>query len=686
MKVVLASVLFAGASATKAEPLGQVVALLTDLSAKVVKEGEASQKSYEEYFEWCDDVSKDKTNDITTSTAQKAKLEASIDELTSAADVADTRIKELVAAIAANGKDLAAATKIRNEEAGVFAKNDAQMMDVVDTVAKAIGKLAASAGSASFAQVAQSANLASTIQSLSVVMDAASFSSTDKQKLVALVQSHQDAEDDESELGAPAAATYEKKSGNIVDILEDMKDKAEGQLSNLRKAEQTAKFNYEKLKGSIDDQVANQSGELADQKKKMAAAEEGKATATGDLEVTDADIKTSKASLATTQRDCMTVATDHEKAVRAMKAELAVIAQALDIIKTANPGVLLQTSFIQTNTEIVAQNVQSKVAKFVRKIATEQKSGSLAQLASRIMALSRSGAFLKSDPFVKIRGMIEDMVTKLENQMSTEAQEKAYCDEEMSKTAAKKDKLEYYVDKLTNKIDKESARSAELKEQVTVLQEELASLAKEQQSMDEVRKGAHATFVDEKATLEKGLAGIRKATQILQDYFGASAASFVQQPAAPAGHQADSGAGGSILSILEVCESDMAGELVQVQTQEEDEATAYEETTQSNKMTVAAKVQDVKYKRQEAAGLDKSITETSNDRATTSTELDAVNTYNTKLQGRCVAKPQPYEERKQAREAEIQGLKEALDVLENEAALVQRGSKRSRSVRGAMQL
>jgi len=135
-----------------------------------------------------------------------------------------------------------------------------------------------------------------------------------------------------------------------------------------------------------------------------------------------------------------------------------------------------------------------------------------------------------------------------------------------------------------------------------------------------------------------------------------------------------------------VAESDMAKELVAVETQEADQASSYEETTQSNKMTVAAKVQDVKYKRQEAAGLDKTITEVSNDRATTSSELYAVSTYLTKLQGRCVAKPQPYEERKKAREAEIQGLKEALDVLENEAALIQQHGKRGRNMRGSLQL
>merc|ERR550514_363261 len=203
--------------------------------------------------------------------------------------------------------------------------------------------------------------------------------------------------------------------------------------------------------------------------------------------------------------------------------------------------------------------------------------------------------------------------------------------------------------------------------------------------MDAVRKDASSVYTAEKAALTKGLAGIRKALQILGDYFGASLVQ-TDQPAAPAGHQADAGAGGSIISILEVAESDMAKELVKVETLESDEAAAYEETTQENTMTKAAKDQDVKYKTQEAAGLDKAITELSNDRDSTNTELASVNSYYTKLQGRCVAKPVSYEERKKARDAEIAGLKEALNVLENEAALVQSGKKSGRNMRGALQL
>merc|ERR1719380_466928 len=139
---------------------------------------------------------------------------------------------------------------------------------------------------------------------------------------------------------------------------------------------------------------------------------------------------------------------------------------------------------------------------------------------------------------------------------------------------------------------------------------------------------------------------------------------FMQQPAVPEQHSKSSGAGGSIINILEVCESDFANNLAKEESEEADAASNYEKTTQENKVTKTTKQQDAKYKSQEATALDKEITELSGDRDTSNTELSAVMEYYGKIKERCIAKPETYEERKARREAEIEGLKEALSILE----------------------
>merc|ERR1719271_1836593 len=112
------------------------------------------------------------------------------------------------------------------------------------------------------------------------------------------------------------------------------------------------------------------------------------------------------------------------------------------------------------------------------------------------------------DPFAKVKGLITEMIDKLMKEAADEASHKAYCDEEMSKTKAKKDELNSDIEKLTSKIDKAAAKSADLKEQVKELQKELAALAEMQAEMDKVREDTHAAFVAAKADLEQGIAGV----------------------------------------------------------------------------------------------------------------------------------------------------------------------------------
>jgi len=206
---------------------------------------------------------------------------------------------------------------------------------------------------------------------------------------------------------------------------------------------------------------------------------------------------------------------------------------------------------------------------------------------------------------------------------------------------------------------------------VAELQKALAELAESQAEMDKIREETHAAFVTAKADLEQGIEGVQGALEVLRNYYQADDA-FLQQPAAPEKHEKSSGAGGSIINILEVAESDFTKNLAQEETEEAAAAEEYEKTTQENKINRATMEQDVKYKTQEHVSLDKAIAENTADRDGLQTELDAVLEYYDKIKERCIAKPETYEERKKRREAEIAGLKEALSILEGQAFLQRR--------------
>merc|ERR1719469_1576688 len=697
--VLLASFCAVAHCKVQSNPLNAVLSLIDELSAKVTKEGEAEAKAYSEYVEWCDDVSRNGEFAIQTATKEKAKLEARIQELSSDISAAGSKIEELVGAVSTAEAELVDATSVRDKETADFVASEQELMETIDAITRAtrILEKEMTNNPSAFTQV-DSKNVAAALRAFSVVLDAAALSSSDQKKLAALVQSQQGDDADDDDMGSPAAAAYKSRSGNILDVLEDLKEKAEGQLSELRKAEVNTKHNFEMLKQSLTDQMAADTKDMDEQKSGRAAADEGRATAQGDLSMTSKELANSKKQKGVAQSTCLQIAADHEATVAARQEELKVIAHATQLLRDTTSGAETQTySFLQVvSSSATSVRMQTRadlagreVIELVRRLAKQEHSSALAQLASRIAAVARDGASSGEDVFAKVKGLIQDMIAKLEREAGSEATEKAYCDEQMAKTEAKKGDLQADIEKMTSKIDQSAAKSAQLKGQVKELEAQLAALAKAQAEMDKIRSETREDYRVAKEDLSLGLSGVRKALGVLRDYYGGAAASMIQddaqrmdQPDAPVKHSSAAGAGGSIIDILEVVESDFATNLAKEETEEADAQSQYEKVSQENSVTKTLKDQDIKYKTQEEKSLDTTVAEVSSDRETSNAELSAVLDFYSKMKDRCIAKPETYEERSRRREAEIKGLKDALSVLEDETALVQR--KRRGAFRGAM--
>jgi len=672
--------IFAAFPAAAAEnPLGAAISLMDDLTAKLEKEAAAATKAATEYAEWCKEKSTDLGFDIETGVASKEDLEATISKMTANIAATSSKIDDLAASISQDDADLTAAESVRAKEASAFKASEAELVDSIEVLSRAFTILERemSKNPAALLQM-DTSNVQAMIKSITAVVDAAAFTSSDQKKLVALVQAQSGTDADDEELAPPAGAVYKTHSTTILDVIEDLKEKAESELSDLRKAEQSATHNFEMLKQSLTDSIEADDKRLAESKAAKASFAEAKASAEGDLAVTVKALEEDTATKASTAEKCAQVAADHEASMKGRSEELAAIAEAKKVLSETSAGAVSQTySFLQvaTNTKasshVMLANVE--IVNLVKKLARQHHSAALAQLAKRIATVFRYGAQAGEDPFAKVKGLISDLIAKLESEASAEASEKAFCDEEIAKTDAKKSELNAEVAALTSKIDTATAKSTKLKGEVKELQAELAALAKAQAEATELRQATHADYVTAKADLELGLSGVRKALTVLRDYFGGAA--FVQQPAAPASYSKSTGKGGSIIEILEVVESDFAKNLATEESEESDAAVAFETGSQEYALTKATKEQDVKYKEKEYKALDKTVAETSADKETTSTELMSVMEYDAKLKERCVDKPETYESRRARRTAEIAGLKEALKILETETAFMQRGKR-----------
>jgi len=661
--------------AQSVSPVGKVISMLSDLHATIIKEGEAAQAEYSQYAEWCEDRSRNLGFEIKTGQSGSEELKAAIAQEVATSAALSTKVEELVAGISTDTADLKAGTQIRGKEATDFAAEEKELTETIDILNRAIHILEREMkGGASMVQLQHAGNLA---QALTAMVEASVIGTADATRLGAFIQDSQKAHDSDAddEEAAPAAAAYQSKSGSIVDTLEDLLEKAESQLDASRKKEVSASHNYNMLKQSLEDEISYANKELDEAKKGIAVSSEKKSNAEGDLDATSKELASDITTKETLHGKCLEAAEEFQATTKSRGEELKVLAQAKTTIQEATEGSSLAldqaASFLQVSRSSLASGedlANFEAVHLVRDLARQQHSQVLAQLAVRMASVMRAGG---ANPFEKVKGLITDMISKLEAEAGADATKKAYCDKELKETAQKKLEKTTEIDMLTTRIDQQSAKSAKLKEEVSVLQSELSKLARAQAAMDKLRIEQKSTYTAARAEQAKGLEGVKLAMKVLREYYASDAA-----------HNAASGAGGGIIGLLETIESDVTKTIASMDSEEESAADDYDTMTRRNEIDRASKDQDVKYKVKESKQLDKTAGENRQDRTGVQAELDAILEYLTKIEEQCIAKPEAYAERARRREAEIAGLKQALEILESETALLQR-LKKHRTLRGA---
>merc|ERR1712203_85378 len=135
-----------------------------------------------------------------------------------------------------------------------------------------------------------------------------------------------------------------------------------------------------------------------------------------------------------------------------------------------------------------------------------------------------------------------------------------------------------------------------------------------------------------------GLKGVKLALQVLNEYYAKK----------DTAHAAASGAGASIIGLLEVVESDFSKSLAEIVATEETAVAEYDKTSKENSVEKTVKDKDVEHKTKESVYLDKEVAELSSDRTSVQAELDAVNEYLSKLHKECDEVAETYAERRAA--------------------------------------
>jgi hypothetical protein len=310
--------------------------------------------------------------------------------------------------------------------------------------------------------------------------------------------------------------------------------------------------------------------------------------------------------------------------------------------------------------------------KFLKARAQALKSDSLSALMIQ----------MKEDHFVKVRGMIKDLVSKLEADAAAEGDQKAWCDSEMEKATSKRDENIGAMEGDLASKTKAEAKIAELAEEVQTLTEEIAELLKSLNEATQLRGKEQAENTKTLADANGGLAGVKKAMKILKDFYDNA---FIQTNAsykppkgdasgntvgdlAPDSFSGDfSGnqdAASGIIGQLDVIKSDFEGTIEATKQAETDAEDKFQDYKSESETDMSDKEQMIKDKTGES-NTEKGNRAEFKDDLRTHTELktDALAEL-AKLKPACVDTGSDHEEGVARREQEIESLKNAYVIFD----------------------
>merc|ERR1719201_3275217 len=504
---------------------------------------------------WCDEEANTKEDAITSSKRTIGDLMATIEDAKASVTTLTSSIDELTTKISTSEKELADAKGIRDKEHEVFLASEKELADTVDSLERALTVLKKNM---SLMQTGKMANVLGAMASgLQKVVEATWINSHQKAVLQSLLQANAQSGDGDEDFAAQPQGTtvsYESQSSGILDTLADMQSKAEQSLSSTRKDEMEAAHAFALLKQGLEDGIKVAKKQLSQATQTRSTTEEEQYAAETSLTETDA------------------------------------IEKAKEVL-SEGVKVFLQTSAHLTTKATLEGDMESRsqVVGILRRISKNAHSYRLMQLV----------ASAQSDPFGKTRGLIEEMIAKLTKEAAEEADQKSFCDEEISESKAKQADLSGKLDKTTARIAKAEADKAKLEEDIKLLETEIAEIDAGQAEATKVREEEHAEYL--KASKDFATA-VAKAIAVLSEYYNSAA--FVQVKQAPEFGGAKSDVGSTIVSILEVAESDFTTMLAEAEADESSAAEAYEKLTEENTVTKTTKAADVKGKTSEGKQLE----------------------------------------------------------------------------------
>jgi len=672
------------AAEVRVTPVERVVALLVRLEAQIGEEGKSEAAEYDKYACFCKQQADSKNYAIGVSKERIAALDATIEVLKSEITDLDLEAANLGTEITDLGTDIKTEKDLRKDDHAKYLVADTNVTEAITAVTDAIAALKASKASMSGAKLNLAQVQALTGSAFGVVAmslgastpgtaPAYTYSSND---IIATLQSL--LKDFKLNKKSLDQSEFDKMSASEKKVLG---------LSNQKKFKEKAKLEKEELSAAKTTKQHGLEQDRTDEDTAMKADDE---------------------FLTELTTQCEARATEWDQRSKARASELSSLAEAIETLKTGvAPVYSANKKLVGLQRRVVVQAAARPAAASFLQLQGEQSGAAvhkalevLGAAAARLQspalsALAASAALrnLGPDHFVKVRGLIKDLVSRLEAEALSEAESKTFCDKQMSAAVTNRDKESLLMEEHSATVSQQEAEKAQLLREIETLSAEIAELHKALNDAETLRQ--EEKVVNEKTLLDadSGKKAIKEAIAVLQAFYGDAAPAAVLTQVTSAERRGaytppnsdregktvgdlapelsysgdyngkqDSSKG--VIGLLEIILSDFDRTLTTVKQQEGDAVTAFDEFKKTTQAAIDAK------------GLEKTTKETAvttaedaivaaKDSLVGATNLHAAAIEELeKLKAMCVDGEESFAERKEKREQEIEALKQAMTILE----------------------
>jgi hypothetical protein len=681
-------------------PVEKVITMVEELQAKVSAEGKAEATTYDKFACFCKSKTDEKVKAIAEEEQTVKDLQAEITSLSADRDTLDQNIQDLTTEIAQYEEDIKTSAAVRAEEKATF---EAALLDVTKSVTqleKAVETLKASAllqGKSSTSALAHAQGIMKTAVNMADAMGMVE----DNSGLFAFMQ--------QPVMDVPVA-DYEFHAGDIIGTVEKLLKGFRDKKVELETTEAKAISDYERSQQSMKHMLKAAKESLEEKNKERTMTTESIATAQGDMTNMNAVLNDDRTYLKDLTIKCELKAKQWDQRSSMRASELSAITQALTVLtgqvatQAGKVGEGGRSAMIQEGGEdddlqvsfVQKAAVVKSALRLVKKAGVVPSRSDEDVIRTKLIAIFKNaGKKFKSpvlstlaikvaeDPFVKIKGMIQEMIEKLLEEEADEANHKGWCDEEISKTVKARDYRLQDIEALHASLEELNAREEKLTLEKEELEEQIATLQSDYTNQTKARGEEKEENEYTVTEAKDGVSAIKQALEILSHFYGEAAKAtveegFIQQPSvdddAPDtgfddAYTGSQGASTGIIGMMEVILGDFERTISDTEELEASQKKEFVDYERETKISIGTKSSAL-------AATSDDLTSTTE---TIAAEFKEIKTqqglFDTKTQEweellpGCVADPgMSYEERVERRETEITALKDAYCILDNKEA------------------